>query len=180
MCFSPEMSFLPTVYWLAKSNSDHNARDVHERSWSSYSSPEHTWCYHCVYCQILPGAGAEAALKNISSFKKKLGNAKSIFWASQRFLLAKWAVWSQSCPCDLHLWLSVQAPLSRSIKHLYISILLNTYTGALKHPAQKEVCKMCQIIQTLSTLLWWGVTACKWRKSKVYMEFWYCRIFAFQ
>lgn len=31
-CFSPEMSFLPAVYWMAKSTSDHNASDVQEKS----------------------------------------------------------------------------------------------------------------------------------------------------
>lgn len=31
MCFSPGMSVLLTVYWLAKTKSDCNARDVHER-----------------------------------------------------------------------------------------------------------------------------------------------------
>lgn len=31
MCFSPGMSVLPTVYWLAKTNSDHTARNVQER-----------------------------------------------------------------------------------------------------------------------------------------------------
>lgn len=31
-CFSPGMSFLPAVYWMAKSTSDHNASDVQEKS----------------------------------------------------------------------------------------------------------------------------------------------------